>query len=182
MGFDSDPDRLRRSILSEITKLTSQNPKRSDNYTLSVTLDLGSRCLRGPTSSPHSSSYQCGSVTAAGFVQNDDVAVDERLVSVFGGKTKEYSVAVVKGGSERAVVGKYRHAWMVVDDGSDVEMAAVKVAEVFVKVFINGGREEGLIRNEFMPVGADGKIVLSFNLLNADPHDWVYDWYEAFSC
>ncbi|KAK5820139.1 GPI transamidase component PIG-S [Gossypium arboreum] len=176
VGFDSDPDRLRRSILSEITKLTSQNPKCSDNYTLSVTVDLGSRCLRGPTSSPHSSSYQCGSVTAAAFVQNDDVAVDERLASVFGGKTKEYSVAVVKGGSERAVVGKYRHAWMVVGDGIDVGMAAVKVAEVLVKVFINGGREEGLIRNEFMPVGADGKIVLSFNMLNADPHDWVYDW------
>ncbi|PNT51472.2 hypothetical protein POPTR_002G244801v4 [Populus trichocarpa] len=27
-----------------------------------------------------------------------------------------------------------------------------------------------------MPVGADGRIVLSFNLLNADPSDWTYDW------
>ncbi|GMI98647.1 hypothetical protein like AT3G07180 [Hibiscus trionum] len=175
-GPDPDPDQLRRSILSEITKLTSQNPKCSNNYTLSVTVDLGSRCLRSPTSSPHSSSYQCGSISATDFVQNDDVAVDERLASVFGGKTKEYSVAVVKGGSERAVVGKHRHAWMVVGDGSEVEVAVVKVAELLVKVFINGGRDEGSIRNEFMPVGADGKIVLSFNLLNADPLDWVYDW------
>ncbi|PNY16750.1 GPI transamidase component pig-s-like protein [Trifolium pratense] len=27
-----------------------------------------------------------------------------------------------------------------------------------------------------MPVGADGRIVLSFSLLNADPRDWIYDW------
>ncbi|KAK8674378.1 hypothetical protein V6N13_112670 [Hibiscus sabdariffa] len=178
VGFDSVPDGLRQSILSEIAKLASQNPKCSNNYTLSVTVDLDSRCLRSPNSSPYSSTYQCGSITATDFVQNDDVAVDERLASVFGGKTKEYSVAVVKGGSEseRAVVGKHRHAWLVVGDGSEVEVAAVKVAELLVKVFVNGGREEGSIRNEFMPVGADGKIVLSFNLLNADPRDWVYDW------
>ncbi|XVF81211.1 hypothetical protein PTKIN_Ptkin15bG0137900 [Pterospermum kingtungense] len=50
------------------------------------------------------------------------------------------------------------------------------VLYVLVKVFVNGGREEGSIQNEFMPVGADGRIVLSFNLLNADPRDWVYDW------
>ena len=43
-------------------------------------------------------------------------------------------------------------------------------------MFGNGGREEGLIHEEFMPVGADGRIVLSFNLLNANPHDWIYDW------
>lgn len=112
------------------------------------------------------------------------MAIDERLVSVFGAKTNEYSVVVVKGESEseRAVVGKYRRAWMVVGSGRAVEIAAMKVAEVLVKVFVNGGREEGSIQNEFMPVGADGRIVLSFNLLNADPHDWVYDWYEAYSC
>ncbi|PPD77669.1 hypothetical protein GOBAR_DD25406 [Gossypium barbadense] len=164
VGFDSDPDRLRWSILSEITKLTSQNPKCSDNYT------LRHRGLRFPLPP------RPNLVPTFEFLPNDDVVVDERLASVFGGKNNEYSMAVVKGVSERAVVGKYRHAWMVVGDGSDVEMAVVKVAEVLIKVFINGGREEGLIRNEFMPVGADGKIVLSFNLLNADPHDWVYDW------
>lgn len=31
-----------------------------------------------------------------------------------------------------------------------------------------------------MPVGADGRIVLSFNLLNANPQDWIYDWYGAY--
>ena len=30
---------------------------------------------------------------------------------------------------------------------------------------VNGGKEEGFIHGEFMPVGADGRIVLSFNLL-----------------
>ncbi|XWS31262.1 hypothetical protein CRYUN_Cryun23aG0062400 [Craigia yunnanensis] len=96
--------------------------------------------------SSHSCSYQCGSVSAIDFVQNDDVAVDERLESVFGGKTK-YSAVVVKGESERVVVGNYRDAWMVVGGGKEVEIAAVKVAEVLVKVFVNGGREEGSIRN-----------------------------------
>ncbi|GLT53475.1 hypothetical protein SLA2020_267430 [Shorea laevis] len=54
--------------------------------------------------------------------------------------------------------------------------AVARAAEIFIKVFVNGGKEEGLIHGEFMPVGADGRIVLSFNLLNSDPQDWVYDW------
>ena len=52
-----------------------------------------------------------------------------------------------------------------------------RVAETFVKVFVNGGKESGWIHGEFMPVGSDGRIILSFNLLNADPTDWIYDWY-----
>ncbi|OMO86872.1 Phosphatidylinositol-glycan biosynthesis class S protein [Corchorus capsularis] len=175
IGFHSDPDRLRLSLLPQITKLTSQNPKCSYNFTLSVIVDSASACLRSPNTSPPSSLYQCGSITPALFDPKDDEAVDQKLESVFGAK-KEYTVVVVKGENERAVVGKYRHAWMLVSAGDQVEMAAVKVAEVLVKVFVNGGREEGSIRNEFMPVGPDGRIVLSFNLLNADPRDWVFDW------
>ncbi|PKA47425.1 hypothetical protein AXF42_Ash020154 [Apostasia shenzhenica] len=30
-------------------------------------------------------------------------------------------------------------------------------------------------KGEFVPVGLDGSVVLSFNLLNANPNDWVYD-------
>lgn len=75
----------------------------------------------------------------------------------------------------KVVVGKYRHAWIVGRDWR-VEEVAERLAEIFVKVFVNGGREEGLIHGEFMPVGADGRIVLSFNLLIADPRDWIYDW------
>nr|KYP63456.1 GPI transamidase component PIG-S [Cajanus cajan] len=86
-----------------------------------------------------------------------------------------YSVVVVNGeGEVRSVVGKYRHAWIVGRVGA--EEAVGRVAEVFVRVFVNGGDEESSVRSEFMPVGADGRIVLSFSLLNADPRDWIYDW------
>ncbi|KAL6217748.1 hypothetical protein ACLB2K_010965 [Fragaria x ananassa] len=112
----------------------------------------------------------------------DDEAVDEALEAVFrggwgsGDRGEVYTVVVVnRGGDEaRAVVGKYRNAWIV--GRVSEEEAVAKAAEVFVKVFVNGGKEEGLIHGEFMPVGADGTLVLSFNLLNADPRDWVYDW------
>nr|GME21046.1 GPI transamidase component PIG-S [Ipomoea batatas] len=89
--------------------------------------------------------------------------------------SRVYTVVVVNRDEEvRAVVGKYRHAWIV---GKLSEQEAVeKVVEIFVEVFVNGGKEEGSIHGEFMPVGADGSVVLSFNLLNADPLDWVYDW------
>ncbi|KAF7153531.1 hypothetical protein RHSIM_Rhsim01G0254300 [Rhododendron simsii] len=112
---------------------------------------------------------------------DDDEVVDEYLESALRGSEgcgyggKVYTVVVVKRDEEvRAVVGKHRHAWIVgrVSEGDAVE----KVAEIFVRVFVNGGKEGGVIPGEFMPVGADGKVVLSFNLLNADPDDWVYDW------
>lgn len=142
--------------------MTSQTPQ--CDYTISVS--VGSDAIR-----------------AVDFDRGDDEAVDELLESVLGGsagETKVYSVVVVVNRDEdvRAVVGKYRHAWI---SGRVSEAEAVsRVAEIFVKVFVNGGKEEGLIHGEFMPVGADGRIVLSFNLLNADPRDGVYyDWYEV---
>ncbi|KAG5567282.1 hypothetical protein RHGRI_002739 [Rhododendron griersonianum] len=112
---------------------------------------------------------------------DDDEVVDEYLESALRGSEgcgyggKVYTVVVVKRDEEvRAVVGKHRHAWIV---GRVSEVDAVeKVAEIFIRVFVNGGKEGGVIPGEFMPVGADGKVVLSFNLLNADPDDWVYDW------
>ena len=52
--------------------------------------------------------------------------------------------------------------------------------DTIFETHVNGGKEEGFIHGEFMPVGADGRIVLSFNLLNSNPHDWVYDWYESW--
>ncbi|GLU03847.1 hypothetical protein SLE2022_210220 [Rubroshorea leprosula] len=184
VGFDSNPDHLHQSIRGEINELTLPNPKCgiTNNYTLSVTVESSSACLRNSNAWPSSPClYQCGAITGVDFDRNDDEAVDELLQSVFGGcsgsagKMKEYRVVVVNGENPRAVVGKYRNAWLVVD-GSEVEDLAARVAEVFVKVFMNGGKEEGSIRNEFMPVGADGRIVLSFSLLNADPGDWIYDW------
>ncbi|CAL5191960.1 unnamed protein product [Lathyrus oleraceus] len=108
--------------------------------------------------------------------ENDEEADEmvKRLVNVYG-EEKVYSVVVVNGEEEvKAVVGKYRHAWIL--GKVSEEDAVVRVAEIFSKVFVNGGSKDGLIHNEFMPVGADGRIVLSFSLLNTDPQDWVYDW------
>ncbi|XP_047176201.1 GPI transamidase component PIG-S [Vigna umbellata] len=121
-----------------------------------------------------------GDVSAFDFgakLRSDDEDADEWVRSVVNqyGGGHAYSVVVVnEGGEVRSVVGKYRHAWIV--GRVEEEEAVLRVAEIFVKVFVNGGDEEGLVRSEFMPVGADGRIVLSFSLLNADPRDWIYDW------
>ena len=112
-------------------------------------------------------------------MRGNDEDADElvkSVVSEYGGGNA-YSVVVVnEEGEVRSVVGKYRHSWIV--GRVEEEEAVLHVAEVFVKVFVNGGDVEGSVRSEFMPVGADGRIVLSFSLLNADPRDWIYDWYE----
>ncbi|KAL6576756.1 hypothetical protein OROMI_011032 [Orobanche minor] len=152
--------------------------------TVSVALELGSDCF-------HSDSdfkWKCGSLNEVSKYGDlggyDDEWFDVYLKSLLddngssnnGGKV--YTVIVVRREKRKEnvsiVVGKYRHAWII---GRVSEEEAVrKVAEMFVKTFVNGGKEEGSITGEFMPVGADGRIVLSFNLLNADPRDWTYDW------
>ncbi|CAL0302784.1 unnamed protein product [Lupinus luteus] len=122
------------------------------------------------------SSFDC---VGTGNLRGSDEDADELVKSCLGngiGGGKVYSVVVVNGEEEevRTVVGKYRHAWIV---GKVSEEEAVsRVAEIFAKVFVNGGNEGSSIRGEFMPVGADGRIVLSFSLLNANPQDWIYDW------
>ncbi|KAJ6390033.1 hypothetical protein OIU77_024289 [Salix suchowensis] len=178
-SIDVNLDELELSIRSKITKLASkgigsQCGACTNNFTLSLTLDYGD-CTQSL-----SKSYKCGSIRAVDLDFSDDESVDEALESAgfdFGGKV--YSVVVVVNGDGvegvKVVVGKYRHAWIVGRDWG-MEEVAERLAEIFVKVFVNGGREEGLIHGEFMPVGADGRIVLSFNLLNADPMDWTYDW------
>ncbi|XP_004290191.1 PREDICTED: GPI transamidase component PIG-S-like [Fragaria vesca subsp. vesca] len=174
VGFDSESSiaSLESSILHQMTELTRQTPQCgtcSPNHSVSVVLDPDDHPLLG----------------AVDFDADDeavDEALDEALEAVFrggwgsGDRGEVYTVVVVnRGGDEaRAVVGKYRNAWIV--GRVSEEEAVAKAAEVFVKVFVNGGKEEGLIHGEFMPVGADGTLVLSFNLLNADPRDWVYDW------
>ncbi|KAJ4828837.1 hypothetical protein Tsubulata_010490 [Turnera subulata] len=165
-----NPEHLKQSISAQITKLTSQTPQCgscSHKFTLSVTVDSdGSGCSQSDANAtPHL--YNCGGIHVGDLNFGDDEGVDEALELVLGNR------AGVDG--ERAVVGKYRHAWI---QGKDLEVDSEveRVAELLVKVFANGGREEGVIHGEFMPVGADGRIVLSFNLLNADPGDWVFDW------
>ncbi|KAK2414083.1 GPI transamidase component PIG-S [Trifolium repens] len=120
---------------------------------------------------------EVNAVDFGGKLRENNEEADElvkRLVNVYG-EEKVYSIVVVNGEEEvKAVVGKYRHAWIV--GKVSEEEAIFRVAEIFAKVFVNGRSEDGVIRNEFMPVGADGRIVLSFSLLNADPRDWIYDW------
>lgn len=149
---------------------------------MSVVVDSNSQCLRSKNSKP-SCSWTCGALRAVDYENRDEEAVDELLESTSRGCSETlsggemYRVLVVNSDIEevRAVVGKYRQAWVV---GRVSEAEAVsRAAEIFVQVFVNGGREEGFISEEFMPVGSDGRIVLSFNLLNADPRDWIYDWY-----
>jgi phosphatidylinositol glycan class S len=178
-SIDLNLDELELSIRSKITKLASKGIASqcgacTNNFTLSLTLDDGD-CTQSS-----SKFYKCGAIRAVDLDFGDDESVDEALESAgldSGGKV--YSVVVVVNGDGvdgvKVVVGKYRHAWIVGRDWG-VEEVAERLAEIFVRVFVNGGREEGLIHGEFMPVGADGRIVLSFNLLNADPSDWTYDW------
>ncbi|XP_028100250.1 GPI transamidase component PIG-S isoform X2 [Camellia sinensis] len=185
VGFDhkssleSSVDKLGFSILGHMTKFTGDDSvcgTCGNNYTVSATLDSGTTECVHSKSLELSCLWRCGAMSDFNF-DDDDEFVDEYLKSMLGGHEggKVYTVVVVKRNQEvRAVVGKHRHAWIV---GRVLEVDAVeKIAEIFVKIFVNGGKEEGLIHGEFMPVGADGKVVLSFNLLNADPHDWIYDW------
>lgn len=183
-----DANELSVLIESHMRKLASKDSAScgacSHNAHVSVVLESGPDCV-------HSDNYlnwKCGALNELN--KYDDELFDDYLHSLLDDNAslshsnsnsgKVYTVVVVRKEEQEdvsAVVGKYRHAWIV---GRIPEEEAVKkVSEVFVKAFVNGGKEEGSIGGEFMPVGADGKIVLSFNLLNADPHDWTYDWYGA---
>lgn len=194
VGFDRgktanewNADKLGFSILGHVKKLTGDDQVcgscGNNNYSVSVTVDSNTDCISSRGLGLESAYlWQCGA--ASELKLDDDEVVDEYLESVLRGGEgcgdggKVYTVVVVKRDEEvRAVVGKHRHAWIAgrVSEVDTVE----KVAEIFVRVFVNGGKEGGAIGGEFMPVGADGKVVLSFNLLNADPDDWVYDWYGA---
>ncbi|KAJ8749202.1 hypothetical protein K2173_018675 [Erythroxylum novogranatense] len=181
-----NPDLLRSKLFSQITKLTSPTPKCGSctaNFTLTVAVEAGhSACRLHSFGEPLPCLYKCGGgIGQINFDSDDDEAVDEALESVlgnacssFGGKVYSVVVVVNEEKGVKAVVGKHRHAWIVGRDA--LETAEEVAAEVLVKLFANGGREEGLIPSEFMPVGADGKIVLSFSLLNSNPGDWIYDW------
>ncbi|CAH8290493.1 unnamed protein product [Eruca vesicaria subsp. sativa] len=185
VGFQTThPGQLRSEIQNGINQLTRGSSQQcgSCNVSVSVTVqNPDEHCSEALGTDHGMCSYRCG-------VIKRDVFDDESLDDVFGGCDGEsggkmYSVVVVNkekgdGGDEvRAVVGKRRHAW-IVGSGLEERYGEVvgRVSEVFVKVFMNGGREVDSIQGEFMPVGSDGKLVLSFSLLNSNPRDWIYDW------
>lgn len=119
-----------------------------------------------------------GALDGIGLSYDDDEAMDEFLFSVIGGgRSRVYTIIIILNEEEevRVVVGKHRNAW-VVGRMSESEILDM-VGEIFVKLFIKGGREVAIEGDgEFMPVGLDGSILLSFSLLNSDPNDWIYDW------
>lgn len=169
------------SIFSHMTGLTSKTPQCgtcSSNFSVSVAFDSDSGCAQrglNPTS------YHCGDTRNVDFNTDDEIVDDElefALGKSYQNSRKWYTVVIVNGDTRfKAVIGKYRHAWIV--GNASEEEVVLTISEIFIKVFMNGGNKEDLIHGEFMPVGADGKIVLSFNLLNANPQDWIYDWYGA---
>ncbi|PKI64817.1 hypothetical protein CRG98_014813 [Punica granatum] len=181
VGFDSktseELSRLGYSISNRMTGLASKTPQCgtcSGNFSVSVMIDSNSGCVES-RHTPNACSHQCGEIRSVDFGANDDT-VDDKLESALGDCSgKSYTVVVVNGDTGyKAVIGKYRHAWIV--GRFSEEEAVLKISEIFVEVFMKGGNEEGAIHGEFMPVGADGRIVLSYNLLNANPQDWIYDW------
>ncbi|KAK8454275.1 hypothetical protein SEVIR_5G425900v4 [Setaria viridis] len=170
--------RLERAISAQLQLLPAAST--AGNVSVSVTVESVGGCS---SSGSVGSRWECGVVTTADLVLGDEV-FDELLHSALGSGrgdgSRVYTVVVVETGDAegmRVVIGKHRHAWVA---GKVDEAKAVSViGKVFVKYFMNGGVEEGetgIGKGEFMPVGSDGNVVLSFSLLNADPSDWVYDW------
>ncbi|EPS64887.1 hypothetical protein M569_09890, partial [Genlisea aurea] len=182
-GFTSNPEELSAVIQSELTASDSTSCGACDySSTVSVTLVSGSGCSH----SAYIPNWKCESLNE--LIRNqesgklDDESFDEQLHLLDYRECRKcqafYTVFVIRReeeeGKVRSVIGKYRHAWILGEVSA--EEAVKKVAEIFVKGFVNGWKEEAPIGGEFMPVGADGRTVLSFSLLNADPHDWIYDW------
>ncbi|KAL0352422.1 UNVERIFIED_CONTAM: GPI transamidase component PIG-S [Sesamum calycinum] len=145
---------LSMSIESHMQKLAAKDSTFcgacSNNSTVSVTLESGSDCLY----SNNDLQWKCGALNELnkfeGSGKYDDELFDDYLKSLLG---DNYSPS--HGGKVYTVI--------VVRNEEMEEVRAVV-------------GKEGSISGEFMPVGADGRIVLSFNLLNADPRDWTYDW------
>uniref|UniRef100_A0A803KQ12 GPI transamidase component PIG-S n=1 Tax=Chenopodium quinoa TaxID=63459 RepID=A0A803KQ12_CHEQI len=182
----NDADKLGISIVERMREVVGNDQACGScrsNFTVSISLETEKGCVQS-NNGKIGCSWQCELLKDNDFDAKwkDDEYVDGLLENAVSGsqkcagsKGKVYSVVVVKNDEEvRAVAGKHRHGWII---GKVSEAEAVeRIAEIFVRVFMNGGKDEGSIHGEFMPVGADGRVVLSFSLLNSNPHDWIYDW------
>jgi phosphatidylinositol glycan class S len=84
----------------------------------------------------------------------------------------------------KAVIGKYRHAWILGNRQENMvgEEEISLMSDIAVRFFMNGGSfqyqnkvtvEE---KGSSIPLAADGRAILSFSLLNAQPKDWIFDW------
>lgn len=182
LGFDQEFDRIRdgnleASFLNQIQGLNSEGL----DFSVSVVFESKKSCLHAQGKG-NPCSWRCSSVDLDGLYRNvtidDDKVVDDILngaLSCSGFEGKMYTAVVInrkEGEKTRVVVGQYRHFW--VSGMSEVADAIPVVSRAFMEVFVTGGIKKD--KAEFMPVGADGNIVLSFNLLHSNPNDWVYDW------
>ncbi|XP_008797152.4 GPI transamidase component PIG-S [Phoenix dactylifera] len=182
-------DRLESLISEDLVNRTSNDPVCGGcgkNFSVSVTIDSSAGCVRSSDGAGDACLWRCGVADSSGLGGGDE-DVDELLDSALreggeclgSGSGRVYTVVVIEreigGEGVRVVVGKHRHAWMV-GKVSDAEVVSV-IGKIFVEIFMNSGKTIGEMgKGEFMPVGADGGVVLSFSLLNADPSDWVYYW------
>ncbi|MCO5582745.1 hypothetical protein L7F22_036644 [Adiantum nelumboides] len=86
--------------------------------------------------------------------------------------------------TSKAVIGKYRHSWFLTSrENTLISHEEINlISNVVVKFFMNGGIDYDSTetsmeeRGETLPLAADGKAILSFSLLNAEPWDWIFDW------
>jgi GPI-anchor transamidase subunit S len=174
---------LRLSIAEKLNAHLSTQTCANCNFTVSITVDLGSSCHHGGNAPSDACLWQCGSAGLVDAIADiDDHEIDELLQSavnktVGGCVGRVYSVFVMEGAKERVVVGKHRDAWMVVKTLDDSRSVGSMIGKVFGDYFMRGGVGKG----EYVPVGSDGNVVLSFSLLNSNPNDWVYDWYDLYS-
>ncbi|XP_072999813.1 uncharacterized protein [Typha latifolia] len=159
------------------------------NFSVSVTVDSGTGCAQSQNGATDECLWKCGALGFSKLADVGDEVFDELLNSALNrgqdnclgsGGGRVYTVVVMEEADERDakfVIGKHRHAWIV--GRTDETDAVSKIGKIFVKFFMNGGIVDGEMargKGEFMPVGSDGSVVLSFSLLHADPNDWVYDW------
>ncbi|MQL79107.1 hypothetical protein Taro_011528 [Colocasia esculenta] len=188
-------DRLRSLIYEELRRITADGRSQawggcSGNYSVSVAIDSGAGCAYSSSESEIAGClWPCGAAGVSSLAfHGDDEAVDKLLESALGsggecpvaapgGRVYTCVVGNEEDGAPRVVVGSHRHAWIT---GRVPEADAVsRIGKIFARVFMNGGTEEAATaqgKGEFMPVGSDGRLVLSFSLLNANPNDWIYDW------
>ncbi|KAJ4748579.1 GPI transamidase component PIG-S [Rhynchospora pubera] len=176
--FKPSDSSLSLSVAERIRAQLSAQSCGNCNFTVSVTVDSGSSCRHEGDAASAACLWECGGGGLVDAIEGrDDQGIDELLLSAVNGRTggcagRVYSIFVIEGRDERVVIGKHRHAWMVLKDLDDSTSVVSMIGTVFGDYFMRGGVEKG----EYIPVGSDGNVVLSFSLLNSNPSDWIYDW------
>ncbi|XP_002986510.2 GPI transamidase component PIG-S [Selaginella moellendorffii] len=149
---------------------------------VAVTLDAKGLCLHKRGGDRAKPLWECGRVPDSLHSQ-DSTSIDESLKDYIGeDRAGKYTILVLldgelsQGGGAEAVVGKYRHAWVVFPPsllGNDEQLTRI-ISET-AGVLLAGGKSATAVAKT-MPLAADGSAILSFSLLNADPENWIFNW------